>query len=164
MNRITSLAAAVTGTVSVAVVALSLRNKRPVFPADVVKSVASQAHPLGAVSPVAPFIVITTVQELAPIVNFPAVAPPTVDVIDVHPVAVNFVPTLTNPDEYTWRNPVAELPQSTLALTGLLLTPMMRLDPVVVSIVRAKFPKRTPLADNCPVEFTLNTEAAPFKW
>jgi hypothetical protein len=63
-----------------------------VFPAAVVSSFAWQDQPLVAVSPVAPFMVMTALQLLAPRVNLPAVAPPVVLLIE-QPVVVNFVPT-----------------------------------------------------------------------
>ena len=75
-----------------AVVVLFVEKYSPVFPAAVVSSFAWQLHPLAAVNPVAPFIVMTTVQLFAPIVNLPADAPPAVELIEVQPVAVNFVP------------------------------------------------------------------------
>jgi hypothetical protein len=59
-----------------------------------VSSFAVQAHPLGAVNPVAPFNVTMTVQVFAPTVNLPAVAPPVVEDTE-HPEVVNFVPVET---------------------------------------------------------------------
>jgi hypothetical protein len=60
--------------------------------AGVVRSLAEHAQPLGAVAPVAPFIVITAVQvPLVPLVYVPALPPPTVAEAE-HPDTVNFVP------------------------------------------------------------------------
>ena len=60
--------------------------------AGVVLSLAEQCQPVGAVRPVAPFIVITTAQDpVVPDVYVPAVAPPVVADTE-HPVVVNFVP------------------------------------------------------------------------
>lgn len=60
--------------------------------------VSSAAHdqPVGAVSPVAPLIVITAVHVFAPTVNVPAAAPPVVAEIE-QPLVVNFVPLEINP-------------------------------------------------------------------
>ena len=60
--------------------------------AGVVKSAAWHAQPLAAVIPVAPLIVITTVQvPVVPLTNDPEDGPPTV-VPAEHPEIVNFVP------------------------------------------------------------------------
>ena len=60
----------------------------------VVWSLAEQAQPFVALAPVAPFMVITTVQvPVVPDVNFPAAAPPNV-VLFEQPDAVNLVPEL----------------------------------------------------------------------
>ena len=56
-----------------------------------VSSLTEHAHPFVAANPVAPFIVTTTVQEFAPNVIFPAVAPPNVEETE-QPEVVNFVP------------------------------------------------------------------------
>ncbi len=74
--------------------------------AVVVTSAAEHAHPLFAVNPVAPFMVMTTVQvPVVPDANCPAVAPPTV-VPAEHPEIVNLVPPertpgVVSPDELT---------------------------------------------------------------
>lgn len=60
-------------------------------------SFAEHAQPLGAVIPVAPFMVMTTVQvPVVPEANCPAVAPPTV-VPAEHPEIVNLVAWLMTP-------------------------------------------------------------------
>lgn len=62
--------------------------------AGVVRSEAAQDQPFGAVNPVAPFMVITTVQApVVPLVRVPAVAPPVVAETE-QPEVVNFVPPL----------------------------------------------------------------------
>ena len=59
--------------------------------AGVVRSDAEQCQPLGAVMPVAPFMVMVTVQvPVVPLAKVPAVAPPTV-VPAEHPLMVNLV-------------------------------------------------------------------------
>lgn len=75
------------------VVELPVCANNPVNKAGtVVRSAPSQIQPFGADSPVAPFIVMTTVQvPVVPDVKWPIVAPPSVAEFE-HPEAVNFVP------------------------------------------------------------------------
>lgn len=63
----------------------------PISMVGAVRSCAWQDQPFGAVAPVAPAIVMTTVQVLAPRVITPAAAPPVVEDTE-HPDVVNFVP------------------------------------------------------------------------
>lgn len=63
----------------------------PISTVGAVRSCAWQLHPFGAVAPVAPLIVTTTVHVLAPSVNVPAAAPPVVADTE-HPDVVNLVP------------------------------------------------------------------------
>ena len=60
------------------------------FPAAVVSSFLKHDQPLGAVNPVAPFIVIVTEQVFAPRVIFPDVACPVVEDTE-HPEVVKIV-------------------------------------------------------------------------
>lgn len=94
LKLITSVAPAPAGTLKLAVVVLSADCSTKIVGA--VRSLAEQCQPLVAVAPVAPFIVTTTVQVLAPSVNFPAVAPPVVDETE-QPDVVNLVPTEASP-------------------------------------------------------------------
>lgn len=92
---ITSVAPVVTGIVKLAVVVV-LDDSPPIKSAGVVLSCAEHVQPLGAVNPVAPFIVTITVQTFAPSVNVPAVAPPVVAETE-QPEVVNFVPLEMTP-------------------------------------------------------------------
>lgn len=93
-KSITSVAPAPAGMLKLAVVVLLVDSDIKTVVA--VSSLARHAHPLAEVKPVAPFIVMTAVQVLAPRVNLPAVAPPVVEEME-HPDVVNFVPALTIP-------------------------------------------------------------------
>jgi hypothetical protein len=94
-KSITSVVPAVPGTLSVAVVVEFAVKYKPVLPAAVVSSLAWQDHPLDEVKPPDPFIVMTTEQMFAPMVNLPAEPPPVVEETE-QPLVANFVP----PDSY----------------------------------------------------------------
>lgn len=72
-------------------VVAELEDSPPIKMVGAVLSWAWHDQPFEAVSPVAPLIVITTVQEFAPRVRMPAAAPPVVEDTE-HPEVVNFVP------------------------------------------------------------------------
>src|SRR6267378_3580089 len=86
----TSVAPAVTGMVKEAVVVV-LDDSPPNNIVGAVRSCAWHVQPFGAVDPVAPFIVTTTVQEFAPNVIIPAEDPPVVEETE-QPDVVNLVP------------------------------------------------------------------------
>lgn len=89
------MAPAPEGIVKLAV-AVVLDDSPPIRTIGAVLSCAWQDQPLGAVRPVAPFMVTMAVQLLAPRVNMPAVAPPVVADIE-QPLVVNLVPLDTFP-------------------------------------------------------------------
>lgn len=126
-KSITSVVPAVAGTDSVAVVALFEEKYKVVFPAAVVWSFALQLQPFGAVSPVAPFIVIMTEHVFAPRVNFPEVAPPVVEETE-QPDVVNLVPAL-------WMLAKRALPPVPAAVPALISTTPAAALYMVVSIV-----------------------------
>ena len=75
LKEITSVVPAPAGIVMDAVVVV-LDDSPPISTVGAVLSCAAHVQPVGAVIPVAPLSVTTTVQEFAPSVNVPAVAPP----------------------------------------------------------------------------------------